>query len=261
MNRIQAKSGADFDRLAKWVNVSTMADDFEQVARFGLIPGINSMLIYPAPNLDYGRYQIEFFVHGVRHMHKDVEAWCTKSEGNVLLPDVRHQEKLDRSAIALRPEGNTLILGYIPTFYVNDIHRILLDDTTRESAQLTVTRCNIDAPPQLRLLCKFASNLPALFRSMQANEHNSITFRVCLRLLRRRLTPFTTIHRGSDGCLLCAMVSALTRADPFLPIDQRSLSEALVAIPVSWAHAAAGRARELVVLPRPSHLTRLAGFE
>lgn len=128
------------------------------------------MLIYPAPSLDDGQYEIEFFVHGVRHMHKDVETWCARLEKATLLPMLDVKNPFDQHAIALRPEDTTLILGYVPVFYAPDIHSILLDKEVRDSAKFSIVRCNLDAPSQLRLLCRFTSRLPVNFKSMQADE-------------------------------------------------------------------------------------------
>ena len=171
MNRVPAKSRADFSRLARWVNVSEDADDFELIARFGLIPGTDSMMIYPPPIIRGEEYKLDFFVHGIRHMHKDVEDWCAKiSQSATLRPMLDVQNTADPNAVALRPEDGKLILGYVPTFYAGDLHNILMEQQWDSNARIFVLRRNTDAPPQLRLLCRFTSRVPPNFKSMQLDD-------------------------------------------------------------------------------------------
>ena len=175
MNRVPAKSRADFGRLARWVNVSEGEDDFELIAKFGLIPGTDSMMIYPPPIIKGGEYKLDFFVHGIRHMHKDVEDWCTKvSEIATLRPMLDVQNDADSNAVALRAENGKLILGYVPAFYALDLHNILMGEQGALKSRIFVLRSNTDAPPQLRLLCRFTSTVPPNFKSMQSDDQISL---------------------------------------------------------------------------------------
>jgi hypothetical protein len=84
----RAEAGrSDFKKMATWLNLRGHEAYFELLAKFGLIPGTDSLLAYPEPDITGGRYTLEFFVHGIRHMQKEALYLCKKaSEGEKLLP-------------------------------------------------------------------------------------------------------------------------------------------------------------------------------
>ncbi|TIR16671.1 MAG: hypothetical protein E5X34_25405 [Mesorhizobium sp.] len=171
-NRIPSRSRGDFEKMAHWLNVREMGNEFELLSKFGLIPGTDSILMYPEPAVADGRYELEFFVHAMRHMHKDVLDWSKKLEiGGRLLPLLDVQNPVDPCAVALRGEDDTILVGYIPTFYAEDIKRLLIDKKSCASARIKVVRTNQDAPIQLRLLCRFESVVPSGFQVMQSEVH------------------------------------------------------------------------------------------
>jgi hypothetical protein len=75
-NRLPSRKRTDFTKILSWLNLSGDEDEFALLARFGLIPGTDALIVYPEPEKSDDRYSLEFFVHGVRHMHGDVEAVC-----------------------------------------------------------------------------------------------------------------------------------------------------------------------------------------
>src|SRR5258708_39950093 len=117
-------------------------------------------MVYPEPKVGGGKYELEFFVHGIRHMHPDVLKWCDDLEpGARLLPLLDVQNPVDNYAVALRSDTNTVLVGYVPTFYAWDLKRIPSDEALCATAKITVVRNNKDAPIQLRVLCRFESHV------------------------------------------------------------------------------------------------------
>jgi len=174
-NRLLSRNRNDFAKIASWLNLRGDEDEFSSLARFGLIPGTDAILVYPEPETSDGHYSLEFFVHGIRHMHGDVETVCASlGPGARLFPLLDVQNPVDVDAVALRPEHNSVMLGYVPAFYAADLRNLLSRPSTAERALLYVVRCNMDAPTQLRLLCSFEAPMPADFRALDTRAHEVI---------------------------------------------------------------------------------------
>src|SRR3954466_2236151 len=102
-NRLPSKSRADFAKMASWLDLRGGESEFDLLTRFGLIPGTDSILVYPEPEIIDGRYRLEFFVHGIRHMHKDALSLCDGLKpGDRLLPVLDIQNPVDPNAVAVR---------------------------------------------------------------------------------------------------------------------------------------------------------------
>lgn len=171
-NKIPSRNRPDFEKMARWLNLSGSEDEFALLSKFGLIPGSDALLVYPEPKVIGGNYELEFFVHGIRHMHPDVLKWCDDLEtGGRLLPVLDVQNPVDQYAVALRSDANTIFVGYVPTFYAGDLKRILSNEALCAAAKMTVVRNNKDAPIQLRLLCRFESPVPPGFQPLDSTAH------------------------------------------------------------------------------------------
>jgi hypothetical protein len=174
-NKLPSRSRTDFLQMANWLNLSGAEQDFDLLSKFGLIPGTDSILVYPEPDVILGRYNLEFFVHGVRYMRNDAIEWYKDAQaGTRLLPLLDVQNPVDPKAVALRPEGMNILLGYVPSFYASDFRKILSDPQNGESARIKVLKCNNDASPQLRLLCQFEAAVPQSFRTLETEEHQPL---------------------------------------------------------------------------------------
>ena len=161
--------------MASWLNLTGVEQDFDLLSKFGLIPGTDSTLVYPEPDVTSGRYSLEFFVHGVRHMRNEAPEWCkTALAGTRLLAMLDVQNPVDHNAVAIRPEEKNFLLGYVPSFYASDFRTILSDPRSLETARITVLKCNNDAPPQLRLLCRFEATVPQTFRALDTESHQPL---------------------------------------------------------------------------------------
>jgi hypothetical protein len=174
-NKLLSRSRSDFAKLVKWLNLNGNEDEFDALSKFGLIPGTDSILVYPEPEIGSGKYRLEFFVHGIRHMHKDALRLCDElKEGDRLLPMLDVQNPIDQNAVAVRCESSSLLVGYIPTFYAVDLRGILSDAALASGVRIKVVRNNEEAPLQLRLLCEITASVPRNFQSLDTLVHRPI---------------------------------------------------------------------------------------
>lgn len=171
-NRIPPRSRSDFTRLANWLGVDPKGNDFALLSRFGLIPGSDSILVYPAPSVVDGMFELDFFVHGLRYMHTDASLWCENvSAGQVLLPMLDIKNVADPSAVALRDPDGSIIIGYVPAFYASDIASILRTEGGLGTSSITILRANKDAPVQLKLLCRFKAKVSSEYQPFSEGDH------------------------------------------------------------------------------------------
>ncbi|MFN3347479.1 HIRAN domain-containing protein [Pseudorhodoplanes sp.] len=174
-NRLLSSSRTDYHKISNWLNLSGEEDEFGTLMKFGLIPGTDSILIYPEPTLVNNNYALEFFVHGLRHMHRDAINLCRlMNPGERLLPLLDVQNPFDPNAVALRCPENTIIIGYVPTFYAADLRDLLSRPTVARNARIVIVKNNTDAPEQLRLLCKIEAVAPAGFRALSSEDHQPL---------------------------------------------------------------------------------------
>jgi hypothetical protein len=179
-NRLPSRGRADAPKLQEWLNLRGDESQFDLLARFGLIPGTDSILVYPEPVINDDKYTLEFFVHGIRHMHADVPAFCQLLQsGDLLLPMLDVQNPVDPKAVALRPPQHAFFIGYVPTFYATDVSKILSDAALAPSARVTVVRNNLDAPFQLRLHCRFEALVPPGFKPLDTDAHKPMVKGQC----------------------------------------------------------------------------------
>jgi hypothetical protein len=81
------------------------------------------------------------------------------------------QNEFDPNAIALRAQGGTIAVGYVPRFYARDLRLILEQPDLVKGAQFELVRNNADAPLQFRLLCRFTSAVPEGFKALDDSDH------------------------------------------------------------------------------------------
>lgn len=174
-NRLPSKNRADYRKMVEWLHLSGTEDEYGLLSKFGLIPGTDSLLVYPEPEIASGIYKLEFFVHGMRHMHPHAAGLCDELKaGDRLLPLLDVQNPVDQNAVAVRCAEPAVLIGYVPTFYAADIRRLLSDSMLAADARLTVCRLNADAPFQLRLLCQFECPCPRDFKALDTDAHRPV---------------------------------------------------------------------------------------
>ncbi|MFT4277627.1 MAG: hypothetical protein QM576_14850 [Rhodopseudomonas sp.] len=174
-NKLPPRSRSDFAKMARWLNVNQDETDFQLLRKFGLIPGTDSILIYPEPEMENGCYSLEFFVHGIRHMSDSAIKICSDlGDTTQLFPMLDVQNDFDANAIALRPKDSPCLIGYVPIFYSSDLRRLLGDPSVAMNAKIKIVRNNVDAPIQLRLLCRFTCPVPPDFVPLREASQQSV---------------------------------------------------------------------------------------
>jgi hypothetical protein len=174
-NRLPSRNRTDFSKMVEWLNLSGDEDEYDLLTKFGLIPGTDSLLVYPEPEVTLERYQLEFFVHGIRHMRPDAIELCNKlTTGERLLPLLDVQNPFDQNAVAIRGVEGGVLVGYVPSFYAADFRQLLSEPEIAAKARLTVVRSNKDAPSQLKLLCRFECSIWQGFQALSTDNHQPI---------------------------------------------------------------------------------------
>ncbi len=174
-NRLLSRSRADYHKISDWLNLSGEEDEFGTLMKFGLIPGTDSILVYPEPTVGNNGYSLEFFIHGLRHMHPDANEMCRQMKsGSRLLPLLDVQNPVDPNAVALRCPESTILIGYVPAFYAADFRDLLSRPTVAKNARIVLVKNNTDAPEQLRLLCKIEAPAPVGFRALNSEAHQPL---------------------------------------------------------------------------------------
>jgi hypothetical protein len=174
-NRLLSRNRTDFHKVANWLGLKGDENEFVSLSKFGLIPGSDSILIYPAPELVDRNYSVEFFVHGIRHMHADMASHCDLlSTGSPLLPLLDVKNPADPNAVAFRTETDFRLIGYLPAFYAGDVRTILSKPALANEAKIFVVKNNKDAPVQLRLLCRFEVVVDQDFVSLNSEAHTPL---------------------------------------------------------------------------------------
>ena len=64
------------------------------------------------------------------------------------------QNDVDGDAVAIRTEDPAQIIGYCPRFLAKDLKKLLNDELGKKFLKLRVSKINLRAPTQYRLLCQ-----------------------------------------------------------------------------------------------------------
>ena len=163
-NRLLSRARPEYKTLLSWVNVTDdKADPITMLAITGGTRGTDSLEVFPCPvpNAE-GLYDVAFFCHGLSHLGESAIQrvnGINPKDRLFLMFDV--QNTFDRLAIALRTADPATIVGYCPRYLNDDFHRLVKE--ANESVKVSVERVNLDAPLQMRLLCRLVSPWPRDF--------------------------------------------------------------------------------------------------
>lgn len=164
-NRLLSKSRPEYREYLGWLNIQeTVSDPLDELARTGGIRATDSLIVFPCPEPQSdGSYSVSFLGHGLRYLPGEAQKWVEHLEpGRRLYLMLDNQNEQDSLAIAMRTEP-VMVVGYVPRFYTEDF-RNLLKSKISSTVQVWVEKVNLDAPIQLRLLCKIRANWPEDFR-------------------------------------------------------------------------------------------------
>lgn len=170
-NRLLAKSRPEYAEYLSWLNLTKdSATDMDELSRSGGIRATDQLQLFPYPLADNGAYRAEFFVHGVRYLTPEqIERIALLKSGDELFLMKDTQNRIDSWALAIRTEDPPTIIGYCPGFFVKDFSQ-LLDLQYPQNVKLSVSKVNLTAPLQLRLLCKLDSPWPEDFVTFADEE-------------------------------------------------------------------------------------------
>ncbi|HPE58851.1 MAG TPA: HIRAN domain-containing protein [Thiolinea sp.] len=177
-NRLLAKNRPEFAEYMDWLNLDReSASDMDELSKSGGIRATDNLQLFPYPEEQDGKYIVEFFVHGIRYVparQMDRISALKSGDGLFLMKDV--QNRADALALAIRTDDPPEIIGYCPSFFTQDINR-LLKILPAVDVRLTVGKVNLVAPLQYRLLCRLESPWPENFTAFADAEFELNVFK------------------------------------------------------------------------------------
>lgn len=178
-NRLLAKSRPEYAEYLSWLNLTKdSVTDMDELSRSGGIRATDQLQLFPYPSVDNGAYRAEFFVHGIRYLAPEqIARIAMLKSGDELFLMKDTQNRIDSWALAIRTEDPPSIIGYCPGFFVRDFSQ-LLDLQHPQNVKLSVSKVNLTAPLQLRLLCKLESPWPDDFVTFADKEFEEVNVAV-----------------------------------------------------------------------------------
>jgi hypothetical protein len=161
-NRLMPRSRPDYPNYLRWMGLTSgnLADELATLAISGGEKETDFFRIVPVPekNINNEEYSFKFFANGISHMSDYAKGLVdTLQQENPLYLLHDFQNAKDKTAISLRTDDPPSIIGYVPAYLTNIIHKIR-EKNGFDSVKVSVAQVNIDAPFQKRLLCKLSSS-------------------------------------------------------------------------------------------------------
>lgn len=179
-NRVLAKSRPEYQDYLGWLGLEQARYDvLEELARTGGLRATDQLELIPCPcPTENRRYQVSFFTRGLRHMTD-----TSQTRVQALQPDERlylirdEQNAWDSSALLLRTEDPIAVVGYVPRYYSAEFSR-LMSLVGQAEVSVQVTKVNVDAPLQYRLLCHLSAPWPSEFQPCTGEEFQPLAGRL-----------------------------------------------------------------------------------
>ena len=174
-NRILNSSRPEFQDMLKWLNLDNR--DYDLFDILALTEGkraTDRIEIFMAPFPKDGRFQVNFFAHGIRHTHlaNETELEGVKTGTKLyLMRDI--QNKNDENAIALRTENPVCFLGYLPRYLAVDVVE-LLKFVDVNDISTSIIKYNSDAPMSFRYLCQIDAPWPDIFNPCAGEDYQPL---------------------------------------------------------------------------------------
>ncbi len=171
-NRTMPKSRPDYSAFMDWLNLSEEeASPLMALARSGGLRATDNLQFFAKPEPQDGKYIVDFFVHGIRHLPKETQKAIEDLEaGAKLFPMLDVNNDYDIDAVALRTDDPVLMVGYVPRPYANDFKRLI----DNGEAEVVITKVNTDAPGKFKLLCQMKASWPNNFSPFGEEYFQSI---------------------------------------------------------------------------------------
>ena len=177
-NRIISNKRPEYKNYLRWLDISNKSLD--PLKNLGLTEGLKAtdrLEFFQCPTRrGNNEYRVEFVLHGLEYLPKQVVERVNKLEEGerlYLIPDP--QNEWDKDAMLLRTSDPVLAIGYCPRYLSRDFNKILRENNIDvNKIEVSVKRVNIDAPLNLRLLCKIVAPWPKNFQPCSDEEFQPI---------------------------------------------------------------------------------------
>lgn len=161
-NRLLPKSRPDYKDFIRWLGLDhERVDDLEVLGRSGGIRKTDKLELFPCPAADeQGRYRGYFFAHGLRYLLPEhTTRLADLASGDRLFVARDIQNTADPHALLLRTADPVSLVGYCPRYLATEFGEFI-ERIGAEEFRVSVEQLNLDAPYDLRVLCKVASPWP-----------------------------------------------------------------------------------------------------
>jgi len=178
-NRLLDKSRPEYVEYLEWLGLSReTATDMDELSRSGGLRATDQLQILPYPEKSpSGKYCVDFFVHGIRHLNKESANKVSQlSHGEKLLLIKEDSNQFDSLALAVSTQPAPVIIGYCPRFFAKDFRELLELNEEFKTIQLFVSQVNMDAPLQYRLRCRLEAVWPDDFSTFADEEFGVLSF-------------------------------------------------------------------------------------
>jgi len=172
-NRLLDKSRPEYTEYLKWLGLSKeTASDMDELSRSGGIRATDQLQILPYPEKsETGKYCVDFFVHGSRHLSKEQRGRVSQLYAGEELRLIKEDSNpFDSLALAICTQPEPVIIGYCPRFLTKDFRNLLKLNEEFKTIQLFVSQVNMDAPLQYRLRCRLEAMWPDDFSTFADEE-------------------------------------------------------------------------------------------
>jgi hypothetical protein len=174
-NRAMNEKRPEFSRYSRWAGLDEKSDPLGLMARIGGIRATDALQVSPVPERsEDGKYRTVFFMHGISHLPQlSIERVGQLNPGEILYPMLDVQNPYDKNAVCMRTTDPAVIVGYCPRYIAPDLK--FLSEYPSPKMSVTVSKVNIDAPAQFRLLCEAICSWPDEFVPCSTVEHKLIS--------------------------------------------------------------------------------------
>lgn len=161
-NRILAKSRPEYSDYIRWLGLTPNEySELEVLSRSGGVRATDTLEIFPCPSQDEnGKFIGYFFSHGLRYLTSENQTRISqlkRGERLFLMNDIQNMH--DSAALLMRTSDPMSLVGYCPR-YLSAEYSELIRLSGQDQVQISVEKINLDAPTEMRLLCKIVATWP-----------------------------------------------------------------------------------------------------
>lgn len=163
-NRLISRSRPEFKDYLRWIGLNDTSDDpMAILALTGGIRGTDSIELFQVPSPPKGKpYELNFFARSLSFFPEATIQFINELKVNASLFLMKDsQNPVDEYALALRNENPIVMVGYCPKYYAKCLGLLL--DSHKKDVSVEVVKVNLDAPLNMRLLCRLKAKAPDRF--------------------------------------------------------------------------------------------------